>query len=63
MIIAALQDSDDDVFIAADEALKFMSRTISDPSENEGVTPARPRAVRKWRSWFLSIRPNANLDE
>ncbi len=64
VIIAALQDSDDDVFIAADEALKFMSRTISDPSENEGVTPARrASAVREWRSWFLSIRPNANLDE
>lgn len=64
IIIAALRDPDDDVFIAAEEALKFMSRTISDPSENESITPARrASAVRKWRNWFLSIRPNANLDD
>ncbi len=64
VIIAALQDPDDDVFIAAEEALKFMSRTISDPSENESITPGRrASAVRKWRNWFLSIRPNANLDD
>ena len=64
IIIAALQDPDDDVFVAAEEALKFMSRTISDPSENESITPARRAiAVRKWRNWFLSIRPNAYLDD
>jgi hypothetical protein len=64
VIIAALQDPDDDVFIAAEEALKYMSRTISDPSENESITPnRRASAVRKWRNWFLSIRPNAHLDD
>jgi hypothetical protein len=63
VIIAALSDPDDDVFIAAEEALKFMSRTISEPSE-EGITEnRRANAVRKWRKWFTSIRPNAHLDE
>ncbi|MES1213506.1 MAG: prenyltransferase/squalene oxidase repeat-containing protein [Singulisphaera sp.] len=64
LLLAALEDPDDDVFITAEEALQFISRTISDPSENEGITPARrANAVRKWRNWFLSIRPNAKLDE
>jgi hypothetical protein len=40
-----------------------MSRTISEPSE-EGITEnRRANAVRKWRKWFTSIRPNAHLDE
>jgi Prenyltransferase and squalene oxidase repeat len=64
IIIAALSDPDDDVFLAAEETLQFMTRSISNPAENEGITPARRAgAVRKWRNWFLSIRPNAKLEE
>ncbi len=64
LILAALADPDDDVFLAAEDALKFMSRTFDNPAENESLTPARRAAAqRKWRNWFLAIRPNAKLDE
>ena len=34
------------------------------PRDNEGITAARrASAVRKWRNWYLSIRPNAKLEE
>jgi len=64
LILAALSDPDDDVFLAAEDALKFMSRTFDNPAENDSLTPARRAAAqRKWRNWLLSVRPNAKLDE
>ena len=64
ILLAALQDPNDEVFLAAEQALQFMSRTIVDPNENEGVTPnRRANTVRKWKAWYLSIRPQAKLDD
>ena len=64
LMLVALSDPDDDVFLAAEDALKFMTRTIGDASENEGITPARRAgAARKWKAWYLSIRPTAKWED
>jgi len=64
LILAALSDPDDDVFVAAEEALQFMSRTIPTASDNDGINAARrASSARKWRAWYLSIRPQAKLED
>lgn len=64
VIVAALSDPDDRVFLAAEEALEFMSRTFPSRDADEDVTPARrATATRKWKAWYLAIRPNARLDD
>lgn len=64
LLIAGLNDPDAEVFSAAEEGLRFMSRTFTERGEDEApLTRDRRRAAQaRWRNWYLSIRPNAKLE-
>jgi hypothetical protein len=64
LLIAGLSDQNAMVFSAAEEGLRFMSRTFTERDADEGeLTRERRRAAQaQWRKWYLSIRPNAKLD-
>ncbi len=64
LLMVALQDPDDSVFLAGEEALRYMSRTIGSAGETEGITPSRRAStLHKWRQWYESIRPKAVLED
>jgi hypothetical protein len=71
-LLYALTDPDIRVVVEADAALRFISRKfhgvgLGDPELTEDGRPTEQykRAIQKartaWRTWYLSIRPNAEL--
>ncbi len=63
-LIYALTDSDPMVILAARDGLRRMSRTFDlfgppDQFTEEDVW----RAVRQWKQWYLTIRPDAEFEE
>jgi len=65
LLIAALDDPDPMVFGAAEESLRFLSRTFSsrgDDDEGELTPTRRKNSQKHWKNWYLSIRPNAKLE-
>jgi len=60
ILIYALTDPDERVFLAARDALRFISRQF-DAFEKEGVlSPDQLKAeIEHWKRWYLRIRPNA----
>jgi len=64
ILIAGLNDLNAEVFAAAEEGLRFMSRTFAERGEDEApLTRERRRAAQTyWKNWYLSIRPNAKLE-
>lgn len=62
VLIAAVDDSDWRVVLAADESLRSLGRNVS-PS-NLGDKPnsvVRSEAVQAWKRWLLAIRPDAEF--
>ena len=62
-VIAALDDPDWQVVLAADEGLKFMGwktggAALADKPDNK----ARAAAKDRWKQWYLTIRPDAELE-
>ncbi len=64
ILIYALTDPDERVFLAARDALRFISRRF-DVFESEGVlSPDRLKAeIERWKHWYRRIRPNAVFEE
>ncbi|HEV7222452.1 MAG TPA: hypothetical protein VGN42_07110 [Pirellulales bacterium] len=64
LLIEALKDPEPLVFNAANEGLRFISRKFYGagfwPGSDE---PAREAARKQWKQWYLSIRPNAILED
>jgi hypothetical protein len=62
-LIAALDDPDWRVVIAADEGLRFIGRKLS--SVDLGQKPngnLRQAAIQHWKQWYLAVRPDAEFD-
>lgn len=62
-LVAALDDPDWRVVLAADEALRNIGRSLA-PSEL-GQKPdkaARAKAVDEWKQWYITIRPDAQFE-
>lgn len=62
VLIFALTDPDIRVARGADSALRFISRKFDGVGMPSEPTPAdKSLAVKKWREWYLSIRPDATF--
>ncbi len=64
LLIHALSDPSPAVFHAAEDGLRYMSRRF--PPPGDPVDPdeaARLAAIKRWKSWYLSLRPDAILEE
>ena len=64
LLIQSLADPDPGVFHAAEDGLRWMSRKFAPPGDP--VDPddaARLTAIKHWKSWYLSLRPAAILDD
>jgi hypothetical protein len=64
LMIYALTDPDPHVAVAADEALRFMSRRLG--ATRIKVPPddaAREAAVEYWKEWFIKLHPDMALEE
>lgn len=64
LLIYAITDPDPKVAIAADQALRLMSRKL----DGEGMTippdkADRERAVARWKSWYIQLYPDLALEE
>lgn len=64
ILIYALTDPDERVFLAARDSLRFISRRF-DVFESEGVLSAdRLRAeIERWKQWYRRIRPDAVFED
>lgn len=63
-LLYALTDPDDRVATEADAALRFISRKLRGvgmPAEPSKDKKAAQEARNAWRTWYLSIRPSAEL--
>jgi len=64
LLIEALKDPEPLVFNAANEGLRFISRKFYGAGFWGGSDePAREAALKQWKQWYLSIRPNAILED
>lgn len=64
LLIEALKDPEPQVFSAANEGLRFISRKFYGAGFWGGADDrTRAEAVKQWKAWYLSIRPNAILDD
>jgi hypothetical protein len=62
VLIAALDDPDWRVVLAADESLRSLGRIVSpSPLSEKPNSVARAEAVQAWKSWLLTIRPDAEF--
>jgi hypothetical protein len=62
-LIAALDDPEWRVVLAADEGLRFLGRKLT--SVDLGVTAnnsVRQAAIKHWKDWYLAVRPDAEFD-
>ncbi|MCI0462102.1 MAG: HEAT repeat domain-containing protein [Gemmataceae bacterium] len=70
-LLYALRDEDEGVMRAAWEALRFVSRRFDSfglSPKFKGETPreraaAKERAIERWKTWYRSVRPDAELEE
>lgn len=61
-LIFALSDPDPEVVLAADRALRRLSRTLG-PALQPGFSEAeRGAAIERWKSWYRKIDPAAEFD-
>ena len=62
VLIAALDDPDWRVVLAADESLRLLGRVVSPSTLSEKPNAAiRAEAVQTWKRWLLTIRPDAEF--
>lgn len=67
LLIEALRDDDPLIFLAATDALRFISRKFS-PAGQFSVKPKddidpRELAVKYWKTWYRGVRPNAVFED
>jgi hypothetical protein len=61
-LIAALDDADWRVVLAADESLRTIGRVVSPSGLSETPNKAvRADAIQSWKRWLLTIRPDAEF--
>ncbi len=61
-LIAALDDPDWRVVLAADDSLRLIGRIISPSTLSEKANKlARTEAIQTWKRWLLTIRPDAEF--
>lgn len=56
LLIEALSDDDAQIYLAADEALRFMSRKFSGTGKS-----TRGEVVKAWQQWYRAVRPDAEF--
>jgi hypothetical protein len=62
-LIAALDDPDWRVVLAADEALRLIGRSVApSPLGEKPDAKARAALSQRWKQWYLTIRPDAQFD-
>jgi hypothetical protein len=62
-LIAALDDPDWRVVLAADEALRNIGRSLAPSNLSDKIDKAaRAKAVTQWKQWYVTIRPDAQFD-
>lgn len=62
VLIAALDDPDWQVVLAADEGLRFMGRkTTSVPLGDKPDSKIRAAAKNHWKTWLVTLRPDAEF--
>lgn len=62
-LLFALGDPDPEVVQAAREALRRIARLDKDFGPPDNFTPSQQQeAIQAWKKWYLSIRPDAELD-
>jgi hypothetical protein len=62
-LVAALDDADWRVVLAADESLRNIGRSLK--SSGLGEKPdakARATAIQRWKQWYVAIRPDAQFE-
>lgn len=66
LLIEALRDDDAQIFLAATDALRFVSRKFSPAGqfggENDNIDP-RKESIKFWKAWYRGVRPNAVFDD
>ena len=64
LLIYALTDPDPQVCVAADQALRFMTRRFDGQALKIPPDPAsQDAAVAQWKEWFTKIYPDMALEE
>lgn len=58
LLIEALKDEDPQIYLAADEALRFISRKFAGTGKS-----TRPEIIPVWKAWYRSIRPDAEFED
>lgn len=58
LLIEALKDDDPQIYLAADEALRFISRKFAGTGKS-----TRPEIIPVWKAWYRSIRPDAEFED
>jgi len=62
-LIGLLEDADVEVALAARDALKKISRRLDAFGfDVRGGAKTRKEAIERWREWYRSLRPDADLD-
>jgi hypothetical protein len=62
-LIAALEDDDWRVVVAADEGLRLIGRSVSpSPLGEKPDAKARAAATERWKQWYVTIRPDAQFE-
>ena len=61
-LILALDDPDWEVAVAADEGLQFIGRKITAGLGDKPNKDARIAAVKRWKDWYLAVRPDAEFE-
>lgn len=64
LLIESLHDDDPQIFLAAIDALRFMSRKFSPAGQfaGENIDP-RKESIKYWKAWYRDIRPDARFED
>ncbi|HVX11854.1 MAG TPA: hypothetical protein VHC22_11785 [Pirellulales bacterium] len=62
LLIEALRDNDGQVFLAASDALRFVSRKFKPAGQFSGDDPQK-EAIAYWKAWYRGIRPEARFED
>jgi hypothetical protein len=64
ILIEALKDPDPGIFVAADDALRFMARKLRGAGYLGGTDDAmRKEIAKEWKAWYRAVRPDAQFDD
>jgi hypothetical protein len=55
-------DPDWEVAVAADDGLQFIGRKITPGLGDKPNKDARTAAVKRWKDWYLAVRPDAEFE-